>query len=179
MVGAASPAVTGSGAGGSGSLGAARGCSAGGPTGTAASASCRSSCCGGAYPAHPGETGGREQDQAWWRTSRLGEPSESDIAVILVGMRGCRRARPTTSQCIGGVPWAVPCGARGGGGGWLWWWFRAVRGRLPSTGTGAGGGRATQPIRRAIAHSPGWGSGPWALGGRRMLPGGAAQGAPP
>ena len=46
----------------------------------------------------------------------LGEPSESDIAAILVGVRGCRRARPTTSQCISGVPWVVPCGAWGGGG---------------------------------------------------------------
>ena len=132
----------------------------------------------GVSPAHPGEMGERERDRRWWRSSREGEPSELDIAVILVGMCACTRARPTTSQCIGGVPWAVPCGA-GGGGGWLWWWFRAVSRQWPSIGTGAGGGRATRPTRRATAPSPGWGSRPWALGGRRALPWGAAQGGPP
>ena len=59
--GAASRAWAGSRAGGSGSLGAAWGCLAGSPTGTTASASCRSSRCAGVSPAHPGETGERER----------------------------------------------------------------------------------------------------------------------
>ena len=146
--------------------------------------SCRSSRSSGVSPAHPGETGERERTRRWWRSSCCREPSEAEILVIPVCMRGCRLACPNTSECIAGVPWAVPCGAgqaggRGGGGGWLWWWFRAVSGQLPSTGTWAGGGRATRPICRATAPSQGWGSGPPALGGRRALPGGAAQGGPP
>ena len=36
---------------------------------------------------------------------------------MLVGMCGCTGARPTTSQSIVGVRWAVPCGAEEGGGG--------------------------------------------------------------
>ena len=48
---------------------------------------------------------------------RWGEPSESDIAATLTGVRRCRRACPTTSQCIAGIPWVVLCGAGGGGGG--------------------------------------------------------------
>ena len=113
----------GSWAGGLGSLGAAWGCPAGGRTGNAASARRRSSRSARVSPAHPGETGERERDRRWWRSSPCGEPSESDITVTLVGMRGCRRARPTTSWCISGVPWAVPCGAvfgGRGGGGWQW-----------------------------------------------------------
>ena len=47
----------------------------------------------------------------------LREPSESDITVILVGMRGGRRALSTTSWCICGVPRAVLCSAPQGGGG--------------------------------------------------------------
>ena len=34
----------------------------------------------------------------------LGESSESDIAAMLVGKRGCRPAGPSASQCIDGVP---------------------------------------------------------------------------
>ena len=58
---------------------AAPGCPAGGPTSTAASASCRSSRSARVSPAHPGETGERERDQQWWRSSCWEEPSESDI----------------------------------------------------------------------------------------------------
>ena len=163
---------------------AARGCLAGGPTGTAASASLRSSRSSGLSPAHPGETGERERDRRWWRSSRWGEPSESDITVILVGTRGGRCALLTTSRCISVVPWAVLCSAlRGGGGegvgGRRWCQRRTGGGRWPSIGTGKGGGGATRPTRRATAPSPGWGSGPWAPGGRRVVPGGAAVGGPP
>ena len=130
---------------GSVSAGAARGCPAGGPTSTAASASRRSSRSARVSPAHPGETGERERDRRWLRSSRWGEPSESDITVILVGMRGRRRALSTTSWCICGVPWAVLCSAPQGGGGegrggWRLRWPRAGRGRWPSIGTGAGDG---------------------------------------
>ena len=94
----------------------------GGPTSTAASASLRSSRSARVSPVHSGEeTGERERDRRWWRSSRWGDPSESAITVTLVGMRGGRHALPTTSWCISAVPWAVPCGAlqggRGGGGG--------------------------------------------------------------
>ena len=74
--GAASPAGTWSGAGGLGSMGAAWGYSAGGLTGTAASASCRSSRCAGVSPVNSGETREQERDRRWWQLSRLGEPSE-------------------------------------------------------------------------------------------------------
>ena len=77
-------------------------------------------------------------------------------------------------RAVGSAMWC-----RGEAGGWLWPWFRAVRGRWPSTRTGAGGGRATQPTRRARAPCLGWGSGPLVLGGHRVVPGGAAQGEPP
>ena len=99
---------------------AARHCPAGGPTGTAASASLRSSRPAAVSPAHSGETGERERDRRWWRSSCWGDPLESDITVILVGMRGGRCALPTTSRCISVVPWAVLCSALrgGGGGGW-------------------------------------------------------------
>ena len=80
-----------------------------GPTSTAASASLRSSRSAGVSPVHSGETGERERDQRWWRSSRWGEPSESAITVILVGMRGGRCALHTTSWCS--------VGGRGGGGG--------------------------------------------------------------
>ena len=102
---------------GSVSAGAARGCQAGGATSTAAFASRRSSRSAGVSPAHPGELGERERDRQWWRSSCFGEPSESDITVILVGMRGGRCALSTTSRCICGVPWAVLCSALQGGGG--------------------------------------------------------------
>ena len=163
---------------------AARGCSAGGPTSTAASASLRSSRSAGVSPAQSGETGEREQDRRWLRSSRFGEPSESDITVILVGMRGGRCGLPTTSQCISVVPWAVLCSAlREGGqegvGGRLWRQPRTGGGRWPSIGIGRGGGGATRPTHRAKAPSLGRGSGPWAPGGRRVVPGGAALGGPP
>ena len=88
----------------------------GGPTSTAASAS--SSRSARVSPVHSGEeTGERERDRRWWRSSRWGDPSESATTVTLVGMRGGRRALPTTSWCISAVPWAVPCGALRGGGG--------------------------------------------------------------
>ena len=135
---------------------AARGCPAGGPTGTAASASLRSSRSAELSPALSGEKGERERDRRWWRSSRLGEPSESDITVILVGMRGGRCAFPTTSRCISVVPWAVLCSAlRGGGGegvgGRLWRQPRAGGGWWPSIGIGRGGGGATRPTCRATA----------------------------
>ena len=157
----------------------------GGPTSIAASASLRSSRSARVSPVHSGEEAGeRERDRRWWRSSRWGDPSESAITVILVGMRGGRRAFPTTSCCISAVPWAVPCGAlRGGGGegvgGWLWRQPRTARSRRPSTGTGGGGGGDTRPTRRAIAPSLGRGPGPWAPGGRRVVSGGAAPGGPP
>ena len=145
---------------------------AGGPTGTAASANPGS-------PAHSGETGERERDLRWWRSSRWGEPLESDITVILVGMRGGRCALPTTSRCISVVPWAVLCSAlrgRGGEGlgGGLWRQPRTGEGRWPSIGIGRGGGGATRPTRCATAPSLGRGSGPWAPGGRGVVPRGAA-----
>ena len=37
------------------------------------------------------------------------------MPAILTVVSGCRRACPTTSQCIGGVPWVVLCGAGRGG----------------------------------------------------------------
>ena len=99
----------------------ARGCPAGGPTGTAASASLRSSRSAGVSPAHSGETGERERDRRWWRLSRWGEPSESDITVILVGMRWWQ-VRPShylPVHLCRAVGSAVQCsfGGRGGGGG--------------------------------------------------------------
>ena len=162
----------------------ARGCPAGGPTGTAASASLCSSRSAGVSSAHSGETAEREQDQRCWRSSRWGEPSESDITVFLVGMRGGRCALPTTSRCICVVPWVVLCSAaRGGGGtgvgGRRWRQHRTSGGRWPSIGTGRGGRGATRPTRHATAPSPGRGSGPWAPGGRQVVPGGAALGGPP
>ena len=65
----AAGAVTSSGSGswvnGLVSAEAARGCPAGGPTSTAASASLRSSRSAGVSPAHSGETGERERDWRW------------------------------------------------------------------------------------------------------------------
>ena len=157
---------------------------ASGLTSSAASAGLRCLRSARVSPVHSGEAGERERDRRWWRSSRWGEPSESAITVILVGMRGGRRALPTTSWCISAVPWAVPCGAlRGGGGeGWegrLWRQPRTAGGRRPSTGIGRGGGGATRPTRRAISLSLGRGPGPWAPGGRRVVSGGAAPGGPP
>ena len=142
----------------------------GGPTSTAASASLRSSRSARVSPVHSGEeTGERERDRRWWRSSRWGDPSESAITVTLVGMRGGRRALPATSWCISAVPWAVPCGAlRGGGGeglgGRLWRQPRTAGGLRPSTGTGRGGrgGHAAHASR----HSSQSGPGPRALGPR-------------
>ena len=157
----------------------------GGPTSTAASASLRSSRSARVSPVHSEEEAGeRERDRRWWPSSRWGDPSKSAITVTLVGMRGGRRALPTTSWCISAVPWAVPCGALRGGGaegveGRLWRQPRTAGGLRPSTGTGRGGGGATWPTRRAIAPSLGRGPGPWAPGGRRAVSGGAAPGGPP
>ena len=157
----------------------------GGPTSTAASASLRSSRSARVSPVHSGEeTGERERDRRWWRSSRWGDPSESAITVTLVGMRGGRRALPTTSWCLSAVPWAVPCGALPGGGGEgvggrLWRQPRKAGGLRPSTGIGRGGGGATRPTRRASAPSLGRGPGPWAPGGRRAVSGAAAPGGPP
>ena len=156
----------------------------GGSTSTAASASLRSSRSAGVSPVHSGETGERERDRRWLRSSRWGEPSESAITVILVGMRGGRRALPTTSWCISAVQWAVPCGAlRGGGGegsgGRLWRQPRTGGGRRPSIGIGRGGGGATRPTRRATDPSLGRGPGPSAPGGRWVVSGGSALGGPP
>ena len=64
-------------------------------------------------------------------------------------------------------------------GGWLWRQPRTGGGRRPSIGIGRGGGGATRPTRRATAPSLGRGPGPWAPGGRRLVPGGAALGGPP
>ena len=130
------------------------------------------------------KTGERERDQRWWRSSRWAEQSESDITVILVGMRGGRRALSTTSWCICGVRWAVLCSAPQGGGGEgrggrRWRWLSAGGGRWPSIGTGAGGGLATRPTRRATAPGLGRGSGPWAPWGRLVVPRGAALGGTP
>ena len=104
---------------------AARGCPAGGPTGTAAYASRSSSRSARVSPAYPWETGERERDRRWWGSSRLGEPSVSDITVIPVGMRGGRCALPTTNRFIRVVPWAVLCSASQGEGeegrvAWRW-----------------------------------------------------------
>ena len=156
----------------------------GGPTSTAASASLRSSRSAGVSPVHSGETGERERKRRWWRSSRWGEPSESAITVILVGMHGGRHALLTTSWCISAVPWAVPCGAlRGGGGegvgGRLWRQPRTGGGQRPSISIGRGGGGATRRTRRATAPSLGRGPGPLAPGGRRVVSGGAALGGPP
>ena len=154
----------------------------GGPTSTAGSASLRSSRSARVCPVHSGEeTGKRERDRRWWRSSRWGDPSESAITVTLVGMPGGRRALPTTSWCISAVPWAVPCGAlRGGGGkgvgGRLWRQPCTAGGLRPSAGIGRGGGGATRPTRRATAPSLGPGPGPWAPGGRRAVSGAAAPG---
>ena len=113
----------------------------GGPTSIAASASLRSSRSARVSPVHSGEAGERERDRRWWRSSRWGEPSESAIIVILVGMRGGRRALPTTPLCISAVPWAVLCGALRGGvgggvGGRLWRQPRTTGGPRPSIGIG-------------------------------------------
>ena len=157
----------------------------GGPTSTAASASLRSSRSARVSPVHSGEeTGELERDRRWWRSSRWRDPSESAITVTLVGMRGSRRALPTTSWCISAVPWAVPCGALRGGeeegvGGRLWRQPRTAGDPRPSTGIGGGGGGATRPTRRATAPSLGRCPGPWAPGGRLAVSGAAAPGGPP
>ena len=182
--GAVTSAGSGSWVDGPVSADAARGCPAGGPTDTAASASLSSSRSAGVFPAISGETGEQERDRRWWRSSSWGEQSESDITVILVGMRGGRCALPTTSRCISVVPWAVLCSAPQGGGGEgvgarLWRRPRTGRGRWPFLSIGRGGGEATRPTRHATAPSLGRGSGLWAPGGHRVVLGGAALGGPP
>ena len=155
-----------------------------GPTSTAHSASLRSPRSAGVSPAQSRGVGERERDRRWWRSSRWWDPSEYDITVILVGMRGGRCALPTTSRCISVVPWAVLCSALQGGGGEgvggrLWRQPRTGGGWWPSIGIGRGGGGATRPTRRATAPILGRGSGPWAPGGRRVVLEGAALGGPP
>ena len=125
----------------------------GGPTSTATSASLRSSRSARVSPVHSGEAGERERDRRWWRSSRWVKPSESALTVVLVGMRGGRRALPTTSRCISAVPWAVPCRALRGGGG------EGVGGRLwrqlRTAGAGghplALGGEAGEPCGPRVA----------------------------
>ena len=112
-------------------------------------------------------------------------PPEGPIAVTLVGMRGGRRALPTTSWCISAVPWAVPCGALRGGGG------EGVGGRLwrqSPHGRGSAAihrhweGRRGEPRGPRVAPQlPVWGGaqGPGPPGGRRAVPGAAAPDGPP
>ena len=71
----------------------------GGPTSTAASASLRSSRSTGVSPAHSGETGEREQDRRWWRSSRWGEPSESAITVSTCKQRGAAYRQMRNQIC--------------------------------------------------------------------------------
>ena len=113
--------------------------------------------------------GSGSRDRRWWRSSRPRDPSESAITVTLVGMRGGRRALPTTSWCISAVPWAVPCGALRGGGG------RGVGGRLwrqPRTAGGSAAihrhweGRRGSHAAHASRHSSQSGTGLRALGPR-------------
>ena len=142
----------------------------GGPTSTAASASLRSSRSARVSPVHSGEeTGEREGDRRCWRSSRWGDPSESAITVTLVGMRGGRRALPTTSWCISAVPWAVPCGALQGGEGGRGW--GAGCGVSPARPGACGhppalGGEAGAHAAHASRHSSQSGAGPRALGPR-------------
>ena len=148
---------------------ATRGCPAGGPTSTAASASFRSLRSAGISPVQSGETGERERERRWWHLSCWGEPSESAITVILVGMRGGRCALPTTSRCISVVLWAVPCGAVRGGGGRGW---GAGCGGSPVRAGARGhpsalGGEAGEPCGPRVAPQlPVWGGaqGPGPLG---------------
>ena len=65
------------------------------------------------------------------------------------------RAIPTTSQCVGGVRWAVPCIA---GGGRSWLQPSGLTSEVSSIGIGVGGGRAIHPKRCATVPSPGRGS---------------------
>ena len=143
----------------------------GGTTSTAASASLRFSRSAGVSPVPSGETGERERDRRWWRSSRWGEPSESAITLILVGMPDGRCALPTTSWCISAVPWAVPCGALrwGGGegvGGRLWRQPRTGRGRRPSIAHWEG--RRGSHAAKASRHSPQSWARPRALGPRGL-----------
>ena len=88
-----------------------------------------------------------------------GDPSESAITVTLVGMRGGRRALPTTSWCISAVRGqcrVVLCGGGGEGvGGRLWRQSRTagVRGHPPALGGGAGEPRGP----RVAPQLPVWG----------------------
>ena len=141
----------------------------GGPT-TPAFASLRSSRSARVSPVHSGEeTGERERDRRWWRLSRWRDPSESAITVTLVGMRGGRRALPTTSWCLSAVPWAVPCGAlregRGGGGGGPDV-ASAPHGRGPAAIHRHLEGRRGSHAAHASRHSSQSGAGPRALGPR-------------
>ena len=130
----------------------------------------RASASAGVSSAHPWATGERERDQWWMRPSCSGEPSESNIAATLSG----ERAWPTISQCIGGMPWAVPCGSR----------ERRVLvvapgGHGPVVINRHWGGTRASHAAHAIVPSPGGVSGPWVRGGRQGLLGEAAPGGPP
>ena len=142
----------------------------GGPISTAASASLRSSRSARVSPVNSGEeTRERERDRRWWRSSRWGDPSESAITVSLVGMRGGRRALPTTSWCISAVPWAVPCGVLrggGGGGGGGPAVASAPHGRGPAAIHRHWEGRRGSHAAHASRHSSQSGAGPRALGPR-------------
>ena len=114
----------------------------------------------------------------------LGGAIESNITVILVGMFGGRCALLTTFRCIFVAPWAALCsapwGGRGGGGeGLAMATAPSRRGPVAIHRHWEGRRGATRPTRRATAPSLGRSSGPWAPGGRRVVPGGAALGGPP
>ena len=115
---------------------------------------------------------------------RSGEPSESAITVILVGcvMAGAPFPLPAgASVSCRGQCRAVLCGGEGGRGCGAGCGVNPCtgRGRRLSIGIWRGGGGFTRPTRRATAPSLGRGSGPWAPGGRLVVPGGAALGGPP
>ena len=146
---------------------AARGCPAGGPAGTAASASLRSSRLRGGLPRPFRGDGGAGAGPAVVAVVPLG----GAIKVrhhCYPGRHAWWQVRPShylpVHQCHA-VGSAVQCSAGwngGGGGGRLWRQPRTDGGRWPSIGIGRGGGGATQPTRRATAPSLGQGSGPWA-----------------
>ena len=165
-------AVSSAGAGpwvdGSGLAGAAWVCPAGGPTGTAASISRHFSRSARVSPAYPGETGERDRGR-WWRSSRWGEPSESDITVILVGMRR-RQACPlhyllVHLWCVVGSAVQCSAGGREGGEGGAGVAL-APRGRGPVVIHRHWGGRGVSHVAHTSRHSSKSGAGFRALGPR-------------
>ena len=110
-------------AGVSGLRGAAFGCPAAGPTGSAASTRRRSARSAGISAGHTGVTEKWERERQWRRSSRCGEPSESDIFGAVSG-RGmvcaawfCVPQGPSSPLVRRWSAWVVPCGARGPRGG--------------------------------------------------------------